>query len=106
MMNADPSLPVLTTEQIQKCLEENEELIMAILEGQKQGKHGELAPYQAKLQHNLTFQLQQQHLAMSLQQPDLSASKFALQMVPTTVACKQETTICQICNHSTKWDQT
>jgi len=58
MMKADPSLTVLTTEQIQKWLEENEELIMAILEGQKQGKHGELAPYQAKLQHNLTFAFQ------------------------------------------------
>ncbi|XP_004502728.1 uncharacterized protein [Cicer arietinum] len=55
MMNVDPSLPVLTTEQIQKCLEENKELIMAILEGQNKGKYAEIIPYQAKLQHNLTF---------------------------------------------------
>ncbi|KAK2444552.1 GRF1-interacting factor [Trifolium repens] len=97
MMNADPPLPMLTTEQIQKCLEENKELIMVILEGQNQGKYGEIAPYQAKLQQNLTFlakladvgpqagppaqthsqgqgmQQQQPQVAMSQQRPDLSS---------------------------------
>ncbi|CAJ2667330.1 unnamed protein product [Trifolium pratense] len=102
MMNADPSLPMLTTEQIQKCLEENKELILAILEGQNQGKYGEIAPYQAKLQQNLTFlakladvgpqagpqaqthsqgqgmqqqqqQQQQPQVAMSQQRPDFSS---------------------------------
>ncbi|WJX40563.1 hypothetical protein P8452_28023 [Trifolium repens] len=97
MMNADPPLPILTTEQIQKCLEENKELILAILEGQNQGKYGEIAPYQAKLQQNLTFlakladvepqagppaqthsqgqgmQRQQPQVAMSQQRPDFSS---------------------------------
>ncbi|KAK2390821.1 GRF1-interacting factor [Trifolium repens] len=97
MMNADPPLPILTTEQIQKCLEENKELILAILEGQNQGKYGEIAPYQAKLQQNLTFlakladvepqagppaqmhsqrqgmQQQQPQVAMSQQRPDFSS---------------------------------
>ncbi|GAU35187.1 hypothetical protein TSUD_319970 [Trifolium subterraneum] len=100
MMNADPSLPMLTTEQIQKCLEENKELILAILEGQNQGKYGEIAPYQAKLQQNLTFlakladvgpqtgpqaqthsqgqgmqQQQQPQVAMSQQQPQVAMSQ-------------------------------
>ncbi|XP_022642808.1 GRF1-interacting factor 2-like isoform X1 [Vigna radiata var. radiata] len=58
MFNADPSLPnvsTLTTEQIQKYLEENKELILAILEYQNLGKFAELAQCQAKLQHNLTY---------------------------------------------------
>ncbi|WVZ19122.1 hypothetical protein V8G54_006444 [Vigna mungo] len=68
MFNADPSLPnvsTLTTEQIQKYLEENKELILAILEYQNLGKFAELAQAtelqnfldrcQAKLQHNLTY---------------------------------------------------
>ncbi|RDY05441.1 GRF1-interacting factor 2, partial [Mucuna pruriens] len=58
MFNADPSLPnvpALTIEQIQKYLEENKELILAILEYQNLGKFTEIAQCQAKLQHNLTF---------------------------------------------------
>ncbi|CAK8567671.1 unnamed protein product [Lathyrus sativus] len=55
MMNGDPPLTMLSTEQIQKCLEENKELILAIMEGKSQGKYAEIAPYQTKLQDNLTF---------------------------------------------------
>ncbi|XP_054790464.1 GRF1-interacting factor 2-like isoform X1 [Prosopis cineraria] len=58
MLNADSSLAsvtYLTTEQIQKYLEENKQLILTIMEGQNMGKSGEVAQYQAKLQQNLTF---------------------------------------------------
>ncbi|XP_022642809.1 GRF1-interacting factor 2-like isoform X2 [Vigna radiata var. radiata] len=93
MFNADPSLPnvsTLTTEQIQKYLEENKELILAILEYQNLGKFAELAQCQAKLQHNLTYLakladagsqsptpsqgqgMRQLQVAMSQPQPDLS----------------------------------
>ncbi|KAG5049483.1 hypothetical protein JHK85_010586 [Glycine max] len=46
MFNADPSfpnVPTLITEQIQKYLEENKELILAILEHQNLGKFTEIA---------------------------------------------------------------
>ncbi|CAL5204122.1 unnamed protein product [Lathyrus oleraceus] len=55
MMNGDLPLTMLSTEQIQKCLEENKELILAIMEAKSQGKYAEIAPYQTKLQDNLTF---------------------------------------------------
>nr|XP_043617957.1 GRF1-interacting factor 2-like [Erigeron canadensis] len=45
----------VTTEQIQKCLEENKNLILAILEYQKLGKFQECAQYQAVLQRNLMY---------------------------------------------------
>ncbi|TKY74035.1 GRF1-interacting factor 2 [Spatholobus suberectus] len=104
MFNADPSLPTvptLTTEQIQKYLEENKELILAILEYQNMGKFTEIAQYQAKLQHNLTFLakladagsqvssqasmqqgqgMQQSHVAMSQPQPDLSTLNLPSEM--------------------------
>ncbi|VVB06897.1 unnamed protein product [Arabis nemorensis] len=52
-----PSFPPtnITTEQIQKCLDENKTLIMAILENQNLGKLAECAQYQAHLQKNLMY---------------------------------------------------
>ncbi|KAK8513179.1 hypothetical protein V6N13_032428 [Hibiscus sabdariffa] len=78
-MQQPPQLMNITTEQIQKYLDENKELIMAIMENQNQGKVAESAPiipivmgpflcftvspfispltarYQAQLQQNLMF---------------------------------------------------
>ncbi|XP_071690369.1 uncharacterized protein [Rutidosis leptorrhynchoides] len=45
----------ITTEQIQKCLEDNKNLIMAILENQNLGKFQECAQYQHVLQKNLMY---------------------------------------------------
>ncbi|CAD5326746.1 unnamed protein product [Arabidopsis thaliana] len=53
-----PSFPPtnnITTEQIQKYLDENKKLIMAILENQNLGKLAECAQYQALLQKNLMY---------------------------------------------------
>ncbi|XP_023637393.1 GRF1-interacting factor 3 isoform X2 [Capsella rubella] len=52
-----PSFPPtnITTEQIQKYLDENKKLIMAILENQHLGKLAECAQYQALLQKNLMY---------------------------------------------------
>lgn len=54
-----PSLPFspnsITTEQIQKCLDDNKNLILAILENQNLGKVSECAQYQAVLQRNLMY---------------------------------------------------
>ncbi|KAF8111517.1 hypothetical protein N665_0074s0048 [Sinapis alba] len=52
-----PSMPPtnITTEQIQKYLEENKKLIMAIMENQNLGKLAECAQYQALLQKNLMY---------------------------------------------------
>ncbi|KAL4362221.1 hypothetical protein GQ457_04G013810 [Hibiscus cannabinus] len=55
MQQQPPQLMNITTEQIQKYLDENKELIMAIMEYQNQGKVAESAPYQAQLQQNLMF---------------------------------------------------
>ncbi|KAG2708604.1 hypothetical protein I3760_05G200700 [Carya illinoinensis] len=58
MLNGTPSmLPTanITTEQIQKYLDENKELIMAIIENQNLGKFSECPPYHAQLQQNLTY---------------------------------------------------
>ncbi|KAL3024711.1 hypothetical protein AAZX31_04G140800 [Glycine max] len=52
MFNADPSfpnVPTLITEQIQKYLEENKELILAILEHQNLGKFTEIAQLVTKV---------------------------------------------------------
>jgi len=46
---------VVTTELIQKYLDENQQLILAILENQNVGKLVECAKYQAKLQENLMY---------------------------------------------------
>ena len=46
---------VVTTELIQKYLDENQQLILAILENQNVGKLQECAQYQARLQQNLMY---------------------------------------------------
>ncbi|KAL5572190.1 hypothetical protein UlMin_021787 [Ulmus minor] len=45
----------ITTEQIQKYLDENKKLILAILDNQNLGKLAECAQYQAQLQKNLMY---------------------------------------------------
>ncbi|XP_008783408.2 GRF1-interacting factor 2-like [Phoenix dactylifera] len=45
----------ITTEQIQKYLDENKQLILAILDNQNLGKLTECAQYQAQLQKNLLY---------------------------------------------------
>lgn len=52
-----PSFPPanISTEQIQKYLDENKKLIMAILDNQNLGKLAECAQYQALLQKNLMY---------------------------------------------------
>ncbi|KAG5231512.1 GRF1-INTERACTING FACTOR family protein [Salix suchowensis] len=45
----------ITTEQIQKYLDENKRLILAILDNQNLGKLAECAQYQAQLQKNLMY---------------------------------------------------
>ncbi|KAL3651266.1 SSXT protein (N-terminal region) [Castilleja foliolosa] len=56
-MNPAPSMPLnlVSTEQIQKYLDENKNLIMAILECQNSGKVAECAQFQAVLQKNLMY---------------------------------------------------
>ncbi|XP_039065219.1 GRF1-interacting factor 1-like [Hibiscus syriacus] len=54
-MQQPPQLMNITTEQIQKYLDENKELIMAIMENQNQGKMAESTSYQARLQQNLMY---------------------------------------------------
>ncbi|XP_073297708.1 GRF1-interacting factor 2-like [Primulina huaijiensis] len=56
MNSATPSpLSLVSSEQIQKLLDENKNLILAILESQKIGKMAECAQYQAILQKNLMY---------------------------------------------------
>nr|GMD64772.1 GRF1-interacting factor 2-like [Ipomoea batatas] len=50
-----PLLNPLTSDQIEKCLDDNKKLILAILECISLGKFIESAQYQEMLQHNLTF---------------------------------------------------
>ncbi|CAA2965369.1 Hypothetical predicted protein [Olea europaea subsp. europaea] len=45
----------ITTEQIQKYLDENKKLILAIMDNQNLGKLAECAQYQAQLQRNLMY---------------------------------------------------
>ncbi|XP_062197694.1 GRF1-interacting factor 2-like [Phragmites australis] len=52
---AAPPAAGITTEQIQKYLDENKQLILAILENQNLGKLAECAQYQAQLQNNLLY---------------------------------------------------
>ncbi|KAH6812585.1 GRF1-interacting factor 3 [Perilla frutescens var. frutescens] len=56
-MNQAPpaAINVVSTEQIQKYLDENKNLIVAILENQNMGKIAECARYQAILQKNLMY---------------------------------------------------
>ncbi|KAF0889611.1 hypothetical protein E2562_029285 [Oryza meyeriana var. granulata] len=74
---APPMPPVagITTEQIQKYLDENKQLILAILENQNLGKLAECAQYQAQLQKNLLYLA-----AIADAQPQTSVSRP--QMVP------------------------
>jgi len=51
----DAAPSVVTTELIQKYLDENQQLILAILENQNVGKLAECAKYQTKLQENLMY---------------------------------------------------
>lgn len=57
MIPVMPSFPPtnITTEQIQKYLDENKKLILAILDNQNLGKLAECAHYQAQLQKNLMY---------------------------------------------------
>ncbi|CAI9101085.1 OLC1v1038331C1 [Oldenlandia corymbosa var. corymbosa] len=63
MQQTPPMIPVMpsfppaniTTEQIQKYLDENKKLILAILDNQNLGKLAECAQYQAQLQKNLMY---------------------------------------------------
>uniref|UniRef100_A0A803Q7B1 SS18 N-terminal domain-containing protein n=1 Tax=Cannabis sativa TaxID=3483 RepID=A0A803Q7B1_CANSA len=57
MIPVMPSFPPtnITTEQIQKYLDENKKLILAILDNQHLGKLAECAQYQAQLQKNLMY---------------------------------------------------
>ncbi|KAM3343969.1 GRF1-interacting factor 2 [Capsicum chinense] len=57
MIPVMPSFPPpnVTTDQIQKYLDENKTLILAILDHQNLGKLAECAQYQAKLQKNLMY---------------------------------------------------
>ncbi|XP_050238626.1 GRF1-interacting factor 3 [Mercurialis annua] len=57
MIPVMPSYPPanITTEQIQKYLDENKKLILAILDNQNLGKLAECAQYQAQLQKNLMY---------------------------------------------------
>nr|BDI55443.1 GRF1-interacting factor like [Lolium multiflorum] len=52
---AVPPPASITTEQIQKYLDENKQLILAILENQNLGKLAECAQYQSQLQKNLLY---------------------------------------------------
>ncbi|GAB2265013.1 hypothetical protein Dimus_000081 [Dionaea muscipula] len=53
LFNISPGL--VTTEQIQKCLDENYRLILAIMDNQKLGRLAESAQYQDQLQKNLMY---------------------------------------------------
>ncbi|XP_052187245.1 GRF1-interacting factor 2-like [Diospyros lotus] len=53
MMKSPPGS--ISTEEVQKLLDENKSLILAILENQNIGKSTECALYQAQLQNNLMF---------------------------------------------------
>lgn len=59
MFNTPPSqsqpTTLVSTEQIQKYLEENKQLILAIMEHQNLGKGNDTAQYQAQLQKNLMY---------------------------------------------------
>ncbi|KAJ4956515.1 hypothetical protein NE237_013298 [Protea cynaroides] len=57
MLPMNPSNPPtnITTDQIQKYLDENKKLILAILDNQNLGKLAECAQYQAQLQKNLMY---------------------------------------------------
>uniref|UniRef100_A0A3Q7G9M6 SS18 N-terminal domain-containing protein n=1 Tax=Solanum lycopersicum TaxID=4081 RepID=A0A3Q7G9M6_SOLLC len=78
-LNSAPPLPLsaITTEQIQKFLDENKNLILAILENQNLGKLSECAQYQAMLQKNLMYLA-----AIADAQPQQSAATSQAQSTP------------------------
>ncbi|XP_073016098.1 GRF1-interacting factor 3-like isoform X1 [Primulina eburnea] len=85
MFQVTPSFPStnITTEQIQKYLDENKKLILAILDNQNLGKLAECAQYQAQLQKNLMYlaaiaDAQPQTLSPSMPPPHM-------QMTPNNV---------------------
>ncbi|KAB1999027.1 hypothetical protein ERO13_D12G119100v2 [Gossypium hirsutum] len=78
MIPVMPSYPPtnITTEQIQKYLDENKKLILAILDNQNLGKLAECAQYQAQLQKNLMY------LAAIADAQPQSAPTMSPQMAP------------------------
>ncbi|CAK7324261.1 unnamed protein product [Dovyalis caffra] len=86
----------ITTEQIQKYLEENKQLIMAILENQNKGNFSECASYQAQLQQNLMYlariaDAQPQGTTMPSQMPQqLPAVQQEQYVQPSQVAIPQQ----------------
>ncbi|KAK6794692.1 hypothetical protein RDI58_008145 [Solanum bulbocastanum] len=94
-LNSAPPLPLsaITTEQIQKFLDENKNLILAILENQNLGKLSECAQYQAMLQKNLMYlaaiaDAQPQQSAATSQAP--STPQLGNQMQQTQAALQQQ----------------
>ncbi|XP_016466514.1 GRF1-interacting factor 3-like [Nicotiana tabacum] len=95
VLNSAPPLPLnaITTEQIQKFLDENKNLILAILENQNLGKLSECAQYQALLQKNLMYlaaiaDAQPQQSAATSQAP--STTQPGSQMQQTQAALQQQ----------------
>ncbi|KAL9225436.1 hypothetical protein vseg_001363 [Gypsophila vaccaria] len=74
-----PNTTVISTEQIQKYLDENKQLILAIMESQNLGKINECAQYQAQLQKNLMYLA-----AIADAQPPASTSPSQTQPQPQT----------------------
>ncbi|VFQ76729.1 unnamed protein product [Cuscuta campestris] len=94
-LNSVPQLPLnaVTTEQIQKCLDDNKNLILAILENQNLGKLAECAQYQAILQKNLMYlaaiadaQQPPQGSVSSQQQQPVGVVQSPTQQMPKTQA--------------------
>ncbi|XP_050385140.1 GRF1-interacting factor 3-like [Argentina anserina] len=79
MMTGMPSFPPtnITTEQIQKFLDENKKLILAILDNQNLGKIAECAQYQTQLQKNLMYLA-----AIADAQPQPQAPTMPAQLAP------------------------
>ncbi|KAL3624380.1 GRF1-interacting factor 3 [Castilleja foliolosa] len=88
----------ITTEQIQKYLDENKKLILAILDNQNLGKLAECAQYQAQLQKNLMYlaaiaDAQPQTPAMPTQMtshPAMQQGGFYMQQHPQAAAMAQQ----------------
>ncbi|KAF3636093.1 GRF1-interacting factor 1 [Capsicum annuum] len=98
VLNSAPALPLsaITTEQIQKFLDENKNLILAILENQNLGKLSECAQYQAMLQKNLMYlaaiaDAQPQQAAATSQAP--STPQLGNQMQQTQAALQQQQSV-------------
>lgn len=98
-----PSMPnTITTDEIQKYLDENKMLILAILENQNLGKLTECAQYQAQLQKNLMYLAA---IADAQPQAPTMSSQTSLQSVvqqehhiqqppqPATTAQQQQTSV-------------